>query len=384
MSTLDEVTGHPVTVPPQPSVLLNPGPVNVHPRVREALAYPDICHREPEVAALMRDVRSKVTSLCGSTTETHSSVLLTGSGTAALEAAFSSIVPREGRILILDNGNYGERLWRIVDVHGIDHVRLEFGWNNPIDLELVEQTLAADPGITHIGMVQHETSTGMINPVRGVGEIAEGLGRSVAVDAISSLGCEQFDMMVDHVDWCIGTANKCLEGLPGISFVCARRGALEALADVPARTLYLDLYGHYVAQEQNDSPLFTPAVQVLYAFDQALDLALEEGVDGRIARYQSLAARLREGIRALDLEFLLPEEHWSNSVTNVHVPEGVSYADLHDELRERGFTIYGVQAQLGEVFRIANMGQVDAQSIEDFLVALGDVLGSLARGEAVA
>lgn len=384
MPIQDEVAGRPVTVPPQPSVLLNPGPVNVHPRVREALAYPDICHREPEVATLMRDVRSKVTSLCGGTAETHSTVLLTGSGTAALEAAFSSIVPREGRILILDNGNYGERLWKIVDVHGIDHVRLEFGWNHPIDLDLVERALVADPAITHIGMVQHETSTGMINPVREVGRIAERFGRSVAVDAISSLGCEELDLTVDHVDWCIGTANKCLEGLPGISFVCARRESLDALADVSARTLYLDLHGHYVAQEQHDSPLFTPAVQVLYAFDQALDLALEEGVEGRIERYRSLAARLREGMRALGLEFLLHEEHWSNSVTNVHVPQGISYADLHDELRERGFTIYGVQAQLGEVFRIANMGQVDARSIEEFLVALGEVLAGPARDEDVA
>ncbi len=282
-------------VPPR-AVLLNPGPVNVHARVREALMYPDVCHREPESIRLLTDVREKAASVCGGDQE-YTSVVLAGSGTAALEAAFSSVVPPDGRVLILDNGNYGERLYKIVSVHGIPVVRLEFGWTKPIELEQVDRVLAADPAITHVGLVHHETSTGMLNPLRAVGEIVASHGKSLIVDAISSLGAERLDMRRDHIDWCAGTANKCLEGLPGVSFLCASRTRLDSgLSDVPARTFYLDLFEHYVGQEKRRAPLFTPAMQVLYAFDAALALMLAEETAGRAARYARLAARIREGL----------------------------------------------------------------------------------------
>lgn len=364
---------HSHAVKPKPSILLNPGPVNVHDRVRAAMAYPDVCHREPEAADLMSRTRAKATAVCGGD-EGFTSVLFTGSGTAALEAAFSSIVPADGKILILDNGNYGERLHRIVSVHRVPEHYLEFGWTNPMDPAVVDALLERDPSITHVGMVHHETSTGMLNPLREIGAVVARHGRSLIVDGISSVGAEPFDMVEDHVDWCVGTANKCLEGLPGISFVCARRDRLDELADVPARTFYLDLHGYYVAQDQVGAPLFTPAVQVMFAFEQALDLMLAEGVDGRIARYRDMAARLRAGFTARGMRYLLPEEHLSSSVTNLLVPAGISYADLHDGLKAEGFVVYGVQEQLGDVFRVANMGQLGETVVEDFLAALDRVL----------
>jgi len=362
--------------PPERAVLLNPGPVNVHPAVRAALAYPDVCHREPEAAKVMTSARQKATLACGGDSA-YTSVLLAGSGTAALEATLSSIVPGDGKILILDNGNYGERLFRIVSVHGIAHVRLEFGWTKPIDVEAVDRALTADPAISHVAVVHHETSTGMLNPLRAIGDVVVKHGRSLAVDAISSLGAEDFDIGLDHVDWCIGTANKCIEGLPGVSFVCAPRPALDALAAVPPRTFYLDLHGHYIAQDKRNAPLFTPAMQVLYAFDAALDRLLEEGVTARAARYAALATLIRAGLAGRGLEFLLPEEHRSTSVTNVRVPAGISYSGLHDGLKNEGFVVYGVQEQLGEVFRVANMGQLDEKDVTGFLAALDRVLTKL-------
>jgi 2-aminoethylphosphonate-pyruvate transaminase len=368
--------------PPKASVLLNPGPVNVHEQVRAAMSYPDVCHREPEAAGLMSRTRAKATAVCGGD-ERFTSVLFAGSGTAALEAAFSSVVPRDGKILVLDNGNYGERLHRIVSVHGIPERHLEFGWTNPMDPAVIDAALAEDPSITHVGLVHHETSTGMLNPLREIGQVVARHGRSLLVDGISSVGAEPFDMVADNVDWLVGTANKCLEGLPGVSFVCARRDRLDELAQVPTRTFYLDLHGHYVAQDQVGAPLFTPAVQVMFAFEKALDLMLAEGVDARIARYRALAAQLRAGFDARGLRYLLPAEHWSNSVTNLLVPRGIRYADLHDGLKDEGFIVYGVQEQLGDVFRVANMGQLSEAVIEDFLAALDRVLtkhGALPTG----
>jgi 2-aminoethylphosphonate-pyruvate transaminase len=364
------------TSPPPKAVLLNPGPVNVDPEVREALAYPDVCHREPEVAALMATVREKIARVCGGG-EDRTGVLVTGSGTAALEAAFASIIPPDGRILILDNGHYGKRLREIVAAHGVPHASLEFGWTGRFDLDSIDRTLAADPGITHVGMVHHETSTGMLNPLREVGELVARHGRSLAVDAISSLGSEALDVEADHVDWCVGTANKCLEGLPGISFVCAPRAKLRELGGWEPRGYYLDLHRHFVAQEDTEAPAFTPAVQILYAFDRALDLALAETPAGRGRRYRERAAELRACLDRLGLPPLLPAAEMANSVTVSHLPAEIPYAQLHDALKQRGFVVYATQPQLGPTVRIANMGCLAAADMERFTAALEEVVEGL-------
>ncbi|WP_107081613.1 aminotransferase class V-fold PLP-dependent enzyme [Streptomyces sp. SBT349] len=376
----EEVSGVSATTPPPAAgrlVLLNPGPVNVHEDVRAALTTPDQCHREPEAAELMTRVREKATRVSGGDA-TFTSVLFAGSGTAALEAAFSSVVPADGRILILDNGNYGERLWRIVEVHGIPRRRMEFGWCNPIDPAAVGRVLAEDPGITHVGLVHHETSTGMLNPLREIGAVVAEHGRQFAVDAISSLGSERLDLRSDHIDWCVGTANKCLEGLPGVSFVTAPRHRLEALENVPAHTFYLDLGGHFRSQDRLNAPLFTPALQVMNALDKALDRALDEGAEGRGARYAALAGQLRDGLAERGARFLLPAAHRANSVTNVYVPDGMTYEDLHDGLKAEGYVIYSTQEQLRHVFRVANMGCLDSDDIAGFLAAYDRVVAKYA------
>ncbi|WP_406193008.1 aminotransferase class V-fold PLP-dependent enzyme [Kitasatospora sp. NBC_01560] len=354
-------------------VLLNPGPVNVHDEVRTAIAAPDSCHREPEAAALINRVRVKAARIGGGD-ETHTSVLLAGSGTAALEAVFSSVVPADGRILILDNGHYGDRLHRIVSVHDVPRRHLEFGWTNPIDPAEVDRVLAADPSLTHVGLVHHETSTGQLNPLREIGEVVARHGRQLAVDAISSLGSEPVDIRADHVDWLVGTANKCLEGLPGVSFVTAPRHRLDALETVPARTFYLDLYGHYISQDRRNAPLFTPALQVLNSFEKALDLALAEGTAARGERYAALAGRIRTGLAERGARFLLPPGHRANSVTNVHLPEGIGYDELHDGLKAEGYVVYSTQEQLAGVFRVANMGQLTEGDIDGFLAAYDRVI----------
>lgn len=376
------MTVDPTPVPTE-TVLLNPGPVNVDPRVRKALGYPDVCHREPEVADLIRQVRGKIADVCGGNSD-YTSVILSGSGTAALESAFSSIVPVAGKILILDNGHYGQRLRDIVTVHGIECLHLEFGLAKPLDLEDLERALVGDPAITHVGMVHHETSTGMLNPLRAVGEIVSRHDRSLAVDAISSLGSEEIDVYADHIDWLVGTANKCLEGLPGISFVCAPQARLEALSGGPRRSYYLDLHTHYTAQGHNGAPAFTPAVQVLYAFDRALDLMLEETVTQRGARYGAHAATLRAGLEERGFSPLLAPQHWCNSVTVAHLPAGITYRELHDALKQRGFVIYATQEELGATVRIATMGQISKSDLARFLVALDEALADLGAAVAAA
>jgi 2-aminoethylphosphonate-pyruvate transaminase len=358
-------------------ILMNPGPVNVDERVRAAMGGPDLCHREPEFAELMTRVCGKVTRACGGD-EDYTSVIFAGSGTAALEAALTSVVPPGGKILILENGHYGERLVKIAELHGIPQQALRHGWSVPFDLTAIEKTLREDPGLTHLAMVHHETSTGMLNPLREIGRMAAQWNRSLLVDAISSVGGEPLDMRADHMDWCVGTANKCIEGLPGLSFVCAPRVKFDALEHVPAKTFYLNLYNQYVAAERTRAPQFTPAIQAFYAFDVALDLLLAEGVEARHARYAALSAQLRDGLAALGFRFLLVPEQRSATLTAVFLPDGVSYADLHDSLKAHGFVIYAAQETLRQkVFRVANLGQIDSEDLQRFLKVLARVLPDL-------
>ncbi len=357
---------------PDRMILLNPGPVNISERVRRALLGADICHREDDFSRLMASIRSRLLQLFAPGDFT--SVLVTGSGTAALEAAVSSSV-EEGRALaVVVNGVYGERICQIGESHGIRAVAVRGRWTAPPDLDQLEAALRRDPAIQAVAMVHHETTTGLINPVVHVGRLARAHGKSFVVDSISGLGGEFLDLEAASVDVCVGTANKCIQGVPGIAFVLVRRPEMARLRAVRPRSVYFHLPSNWEAQERGE-PLFTPAVQVAYALDEALAELRDEGVQNRISRYRTAAALLREGFVRLGLAFLLPESSWSNTITALDLPPGVTYARLHDSLKSRGFVIYAGQGALASrIFRVANMGDVTLDEYRAFLAALESVL----------
>jgi 2-aminoethylphosphonate-pyruvate transaminase len=213
-------------------ILLNPGPANTSRRVREALVTPDLCHREPEFFDVMRDCRARLVGALG-VADTHAAVLFTGSGTAAVEAALSSAVPQDRRVLIVDNGVYGDRLVRMATAHGIGSEVLKYDVVTPVAAADVERVLRAHADVSHVALVHHETTTGLLNPVAEVARVAARAGRSVIVDAMSSLFGEPLDVTADGIDFVMASANKCLQGIPGISFVLARRTAATRCAAAP-------------------------------------------------------------------------------------------------------------------------------------------------------
>lgn len=360
----------------QRQVLMNPGPVTTQESVRLALSGPDQCHREPEFAELMTSVRHKITQVAGGDA-TYSSVVLTGSGTAAVEATMASVIPDSGQVLVIDNGHYAERLYDIANIHQIACIRLTLGWGVPVDHALVERTLAENPGVTHVAVVHHETSTGMLNDIVGLAAIAHQHACKVIVDAVSSLGAEPINQALDGIDWIIGSAGKCIEGMPGLSFVCASKADFASLKEHKARTFYLDLYRHFTAQEKSNAPAFTPAIPLFYALNTALDLMLIEGVLERSLRYRLLATRLRDGLTALGLNILLSPEHRSVGLTTVSLPEGVNYSDLHSVLKAAGYVIYTAQEHLAnKFFRLSTMGCMSTQDIDGFLGVLAQLLPS--------
>jgi 2-aminoethylphosphonate-pyruvate transaminase len=245
-------------------ILLNPGPANTTATVRDALVMSDLCHREPEFFQIMRSCRERLVALACATPASGSAadwtaVLFTGSGTAAVEATLCSVVAPEGGVLVVDNGVYGARMLKICRAHAIRHHAISSDNVTPVAPADVRRVLRQHPELTHVALVHHETTTGLLNPVEAVAQAAADEGRRVIVDAMSSLFGERLDVTADGIDFVMASANKCLQGVPGVSFVLARRAAVAALRGRAPRSVYLDLSDHYVQQEAENTP-FTPAV----------------------------------------------------------------------------------------------------------------------------
>jgi 2-aminoethylphosphonate-pyruvate transaminase len=359
-------------------ILLNPGPANTTRTVKQALVMDDLCHREPECFEMMRRCRERLVALAGAGDD-FTAVLFAGSGTASVEAAIASSVPAGKALLVVDNGVYGDRVGRIARAHGIAAHHVKSDIFTPVDPAAVARELRAHPEISHVAVVHHETTTGLLNPVAEVARVAHELGRRVIVDAMSSLFGEKLDVTQDGIDFVAASANKCLQGMAGVSFVIARRAAVEALKDAPPRSVYLDVHGHYASQEQDNTP-FTPAVQILHAMEQALVELDAETVKGRIERYAESARVLREGLTALGLEILVAEPARSNTLTTFRLPAGVTYDALHDAMKRRRYIIYAGQGPLKTyAFRVANMGTLTPDDMRGVVAAFAAAIAETSR-----
>lgn len=351
--------------------LLCPGPVNVTPAVRRAVAGPDLCHREPEFSALLAGVRRKLLTVFG-IAKTHTVAVVSGSGTAALETAVLASVRPGRKLLVVDNGVYGARIAQIAAIHRIPMVRVAFPGLEPLDLKRVASALRRDPRIETVAIVHHETSTGVLNPVEAVARLARRFGKAMLVDAISSLGAEPVPLA--GIDLCVGSAGKCLHGYPGLSFVLVARRFMPALAARPARSLYLDLRTLLKTQEHGEPP-FTPAVPLIQAFDAALDELRREEVSTRIRRYRARAAFLRRGFDRLGLQPLVPRALQGHTLTALMLPPGVRYEALHDAMKRAGYVIYAGQSRFrGTMFRIAHLGALTTANLQGVLRALAGAL----------
>lgn len=356
--------------------LLNPGPVNVAPAVKAAIAGEDWCHREPEYFQLQDRVREGVVRALELDAAKWASILLTGSGTCAVEAMISSLVPHDGALVVVSNGVYGDRIAKMGRAHGVEVIEVISDPSQSPDLAKVEAAIVGAGGRAKaIAAVHHETTTGLINPVAEIGALAKKHGLVYLLDSVSGLAGEAIDLEAAHVDAAACTANKCFEGLPGICFVVARRAAVAAVAKAPPRTLYLHLPAYLAKQDEQDTP-FTPAVQVLMALEVATNLLIEEGLANRIRRYAGYAKIVRDGVEKLGLRLWLPPELRSNTITTIALPPGATYEKLHDAMRAEGFVIYAGQGDLRtKAFRIANMGQLPEAELRRAIDVLARTIG---------
>ncbi|BAX62145.1 2-aminoethylphosphonate aminotransferase [Burkholderia stabilis] len=345
-------------------LLLNPGPVTLTERVRRSLLQPDLCHRESEFFDLQDEARARLVAAYELDPAEWAAVLMTGSGTAAVESMIAALVPQDGKLLVIENGVYGERITQIATQYGIAHDVLKHEWMQAPDLAQIAARLDAG-GYSHVAVIHHETTTGRLNDLGAIAEVCRARGVKLLVDGVSSFGAEAIDFAGGDIDAVAATANKCLHGVPGAAFVIVRR---SALAKAASRTYYLDLGRLAKLQDQRNTP-FTPSVHAYYALVEALrEFDEAGGWRARHAHYKALADQAQAGLAARGMPLVLPEGASSVVLRAYRLPQGVTYETLHDGLKARGFVIYAGQGGLSkELFRISTMGAIQAADVERLL-----------------
>ncbi|MCJ7451428.1 MAG: aminotransferase class V-fold PLP-dependent enzyme [Steroidobacteraceae bacterium] len=359
-------------------VLLCPGPVMLSPGVKAALTEGGLGHRDERFSMILSRLRGNCARVLGAG-EDHSVLFVTGPATAGIEAACASLIPPGSVVIVPVNGTFSQRIVEILAVHGIRCVAIDCGFGQPVDLARVEQAMLEcrdASGFVAVAMTHHETSAGVLNPVAAVGALARRHGARTFVDATSSAGAEDLDLVRDHVDVCITASGKCLHSAPGIAIVAASRDLLAARASAEPRSYALDLVRHHRQIEANSQTPFTPAVPLIVALDRAVEELLLVGVATRRAQYLRRRAYLEAGLRRLGLSLLRhPAGNAACSILTVAVPEAMGFEALFREVRKRGYLVYGAKPPLDQrYFQVAVMGELSDDDLAGFLAALESVL----------
>ncbi len=357
-------------------LLLTPGPVNVANNLRVAITMEDICHREPDFDSLLERIEYKLLEVFEiKHIDNYRAVVITGSGTAANEAMISSVVDNKN-ILILSNGEFGERLHEISTIHNKNTFLLEFPWGQSLDINKIAEYLELHH-IDVVAMVHHETSSGILNPLEQIGTLVKAKGAIFLVDCVSSAGAEAIDVKRNNIAFFSSSSSKAIGSYPGLSFVVGKSSEFEKLKNHPAKTSYLNLYKFYTFLKNVSQTPNTPAVPLFFALEQALNNILQQGVANRYADLRSKANYMRAGMQALGLKFLLNERDMCSILTTVYIPTHIDLGLFRQRLRDKSIIIYeGKGCFKNKVFQVGNIGEISIDEIQFFLDIQKDILQS--------
>jgi 2-aminoethylphosphonate-pyruvate transaminase len=357
--------------------LLTPGPLTTSATVKQAMLR-DWGSRDPAFIAMNRRVRERLVTLAGGD-GSHVCVPMQGSGTFAVEATIGTLVRPDRKLLVLVNGAYGRRMVQMARAIGIECTAVETAEDAAVSPEALDRALEADPTISHVAVVQCETTTGLLNPVEAVAAVCARHDRALLVDAMSAFGALSLDARETPFDALMASSNKCLEGAPGMGFVIVRQRSLEA-AEGNVRSLSLDLFAQWRGFEQNDQWRFTPPTHVVAALDRALDEhAAEGGVGGRGARYRRNMQVLLEGMAEYGFVPLLPAALQAPIIVTFRIPADPRFVfdQFYDGLRRRGYVIYPGKLTIADSFRIGCIGRLDEAVMRGAIAAVGETLAEL-------
>jgi len=356
--------------------LFTPGPLTTSLAVKQAMLH-DAGSWHFEFNARVKWIRERLLQVAGLSREDGwEAVLLQGTGTFGVEAVFATCLPPDGKVCVLANGAYGERMVLMLQHLKIDHSVLRSPENTPSDAAALDKALASDNSITHVAVVHCETTTGLLNPINEIGAIVNRHGRAYVVDAMSSFGAVPIDFAQAGIDYLISSANKCIEGVPGFTFVICRRDDLLG-CDGYARSLSLNLLDQLKGFEKNGQFRYTPPTHSLLAFEQALkELELEGGVAGRGERYRRNHEVLVAGMKQLGFRVYLDPRIQSFIITSFYYPDDTSFSfqDFYRRLSDLGFIIYPGKITQADTFRIGSVGRIFEADVRALLAAIAAVL----------
>lgn len=359
--------------------LLTPGPLTTSLSVKQAMLK-DWGSRDPAFIELNADIRRRLVAIAAASGgDDFVCVPVQGSGTFAIEATLGTLVPPDGKLLVLVNGAYGERMMKIMQRLGRKATALTYSEDATPNLGEVQSTLAGDPAISHVAAVHCETTSGILNPIEKIASLVNAEGRALIVDAMSSFGALPLDASALPCAAVVASSNKCLEGAPGMGYAIIRKDVLEGCAG-NSPSLALDLYDQWRAMEANGQWRFTPPTHVMAAFHQALiEHDAEGSVPGRYRRYRQNCDVLIQGMEKLGFKPLLPEATQAPIIVTFHMPGDprFDFKAFYDRLAARGYVIYPGKLTVAPSFRIGCIGQVMPDDIGHAMTAISEVLNEM-------
>ncbi|MBS7616426.1 alanine--glyoxylate aminotransferase family protein [Candidatus Bathyarchaeota archaeon] len=358
-------------------LIMIPGPTNVAPQVLRALSRSAVAHTDPEFIEIFKKALERLKKIFMTNGDVF---VVAGSGTLALEMAVANVLEPNDKILNIVNGFFGEYFVKTSMAHGATPKVLEFPWGKPANPKMVKEALKEDNfkavTITHV-----ETSTGVANPIREIGEIvAEESDAFYIVDAVCSLGGMEVRVDEWNIDMCASGSQKCIGVPPGLALLAASKRAIEFIEKrkVPVNFWYGNLKNWLPTMRDTSIYFATPPVNMIYALAEALEIILNEGLENRFRRHHVLAEAFRAAMKALKLRLVADEECAADTVTAVYYPEGVEDAAFRSEMKNRGVIVASALGPLkGKSFRVGHMGNISQNDILSTIGAIETTLKSL-------
>lgn len=339
--------------------LLTPGPLTTTDSVKEKMMV-DHCTWDDDYKKITLSICDKLLNLAKVEKPEYTVVLMQGSGTFGVESVITSVVGKDETLLIISNGAYGERMADIAQHAGVSYILYKEPYNNQPSPAKVEEILKENPQITHISMVHNETTSGVLNDIEKIGQIAKKMNKTFIVDAMSSFGGMDIPVKDLGIDFIISSANKCIQGVPGFSFIiCKTDKLLES--EGKARSLSLDLYDQWKTMNKDGKWRFTSPTHVVLAFWQALkELEEEGGIEARAKRYEENNKYLINTMKEMGFKPFIEGNLQGPIITTFYYPDEIEceFSEMYNYIKERGYAIYPGKLTDANTFRIGNIGEI--------------------------
>ncbi len=360
-------------------ILLNPGPSTTTESVKMAQIVPDICPREKEFRDIMAPIRKELTEIVHGDPDEYTAVLFCGSGTICIDVALNSLLADKKKAFVINNGSYSQRAVDVLSYYGLPYIELKQPFDKQPSLSAIEKVLKENGDIGYVYITHHETGSGLLNPVREVGELAHRYGTFLITDTTSSFAMIPINVYEDNIDFCMASAQKGIMGMTGLSYIIGRKSIIEESAGYPRRSYYCNLYMQYDYFERTGEMHFTPPVQTIYAAKQALIEYRSEGEEAKWKRHQRIMNAIREGIDRLGFKEALDRSVQSGLVAAIKYPDDPNwdFDRVHDLCYEKGFTIYPGKLERQNTFRLCALGAIDEDDIRDFWKVFEEALEKL-------